>query len=264
MPRVTSAESLGSDPGELTAEERERYAWQLDVRGFGEEGQRRLRAATVFVSRIGGVGGAVVRDLAAAGVGRLALAHAGAIRRDDLNRQTLMTTERIGELRTESAVEFVRRLNPNVVVETFAENVTDENSSSLVRGSDVIVSAAPRFQERLAMNRAAVGQGTPLVDCAMYELEARLTTVLPGRSACLNCLYPELPDQWNRRFPVIGAVASMIGSLAAMEAIKLITGLGTPAADRICILDLREMRFQSVGIARSSENAVCRSAPPKP
>ena len=103
---------------ELTADERNRYEWQLWVRGFGEEGQRRLKATTVFVSRIGGVGGTVAMLLAAAGVGRLVLAHAGDLRLNDLNRQLLMTTDWVGRPRIESAVRRLRELNPHVAVET--------------------------------------------------------------------------------------------------------------------------------------------------
>src|SRR6187551_905897 len=113
-----------SDLPELSADERSRYEWQLWVRDFGEEGQRRLKAATVFVSRIGGVGGTVAMQLAAAGVGRLILAHAGDLRLNDLNRQLLMTTDWIGKPRIESAVRRLQELNPHVAVETIGENVS--------------------------------------------------------------------------------------------------------------------------------------------
>ena len=96
------------------------------------------------------------------------------------------------------------------------------------------------------MNREAVRQRKPLVDCAMYELEGRLTTVLPGQTACLACLYPEPPPNWKREFPVFSAVASTVGSLAAMEAIKLIAGLGEPLAGRLLTFDLRDMSFRTI------------------
>ncbi|HQU47138.1 MAG TPA: ThiF family adenylyltransferase, partial [Pirellulales bacterium] len=109
---------------ELTADEQGRYEWQLTVRDFGLEGQRRLKAATVLVSRIGGVGGSVALQLAAAGIGRLILAHAGSVRLNDLNRQLLMTTESLGRPRTESAARRLRELNPHVEIETVGENIS--------------------------------------------------------------------------------------------------------------------------------------------
>ncbi|MEX2113846.1 MAG: HesA/MoeB/ThiF family protein [Pirellulales bacterium] len=247
---------MGNLP-ELTADDRGRYEWQLWVHGFGEEGQRRLKATTVFVSRIGGVGGTVAMQLAAAGVGRLILAHAGNLRPDDLNRQMLMSTDLIGKPRIESAMRRLRELNPHVVVETIAENVDERNAERLVGQSDVIVSAAPLFEERLQMNREAVRRGVPLVDCAMYELEGRLTTIVPGQTPCLSCLSPERPPTWNREFPVFGAVASTVGSLAAMEVIKLVSGLGEPLAGRLLNFDLRDMTFTTIAIARRSDCGVC-------
>ncbi len=242
---------------ELTDDERSRYEWQLWVREFGEEGQRRLKNSTVLVSRIGGVGGSVAMQLAAAGIGRLVLAHAGDVRLNDLNRQLLMTTDGIGWPRVESAVRRLRELNPHVEIETVAENVNESNAAELVSRCDVVVSAAPLFAERLLMNREAVRQQKPLVDSAMYELEGRLTTIIPGRTPCLSCLYPEPPPNWKREFPVFAAVSSTVGSLAAMEVIKLIAGVGEPLAGRLLTFDLRDMTFRTVPIARQSECLVC-------
>lgn len=248
-----------SSLSELTPDERNRYEWQLSVRDFGEEGQRRLKAATVLISRIGGVGGTAALQLAAAGIGRLILAHAGDVRLNDLNRQLLMTTDWVGKPRVESAVRRLRELNPHVEIETVAENINDSNAAELVGRCDVVVSAAPLFAERLLMNREAVCQQKPLVDSAMYELEGRLTTILPGRSPCLSCLYPEPPPNWKREFPVFSAVSSTVGSLAAMEVIKLIAGIGEPLAGRLLTFDLRDMTFRTVPIARQPDCAICGS-----
>ena len=242
---------------ELTADERTRYEWQLWVRDFGEEGQRRLKSSTVLVSRIGGVGGSAAMQLAAAGVGRLILAHAGHVRLNDLNRQLLMTTAGIGQPRIASAARRLRELNPHVEIETVAENVNDSNAAELVRRCDVVVSAAPLFAERLLMNREAVRQRKPLVDSAMYELEGRLTTIVPGRTPCLSCLYPEPPPNWKREFPVFAAVSSTVGSLAAMEVIKLIAGVGEPLVGRLLTFDLRDMTFRTVPIARQLDCPMC-------
>lgn len=248
------------DLPELTPDERQRYEWQMWTRDFGEAGQRRLKSAAVFISRIGGVGGTAALQLAAAGVGRLVLAHAGDVRLNDLNRQLLMTTDGVGKPRVESAVRRLQELNPHVVVEVVAENVDESNVARLVGSCDAIISAAPLFTERLLMNREAVGQGKPLVDCAMYDLEGRLSVILPGKTACLACLYPELPPNWKREFPVFSAVASTVGSLAAMEVIKLLAGLGEPLAGRLLTFDLRDVRFHTIAVARRADCPVCGPA----
>ena len=246
-----------SSDAALSEVELERYEWQRWVRGFGDEGQRRLKQATVLISRIGGVGGTAALQLAAAGVGRLILAHAGNLRRNDLNRQLLMTTDWLGKPRIESAARRLRELNPHVEIETLNENIGDENAERLVSRCDLVVSAAPLFVERLAMNRAAVACRKPLVDSAMFELEGRLTTIIPGRSPCLSCLYPEAPPHWRREFPVFSAVSSTVGALAAMEAIKVLSGLGEPLAGRLVCFDLRDMQFHTIEIERREDCAVC-------
>jgi len=241
----------------LSEEERSRYEWQLWVSGLAEEGQRRLKASTVLVSRIGGVGGTAVLQLAAAGIGRLILAHGGELRLNDLNRQLLMSTSGLGQPRVDIAMEKIRDLNPHVEVETIAENINEANTAALVSRCDLVVSAAPLFSERLLMNRESVRQRKPLVDCAMYELEGRLTTIVPGRSPCLACIYPEPPINWKREFPVLSAVSSTVGSLAGMEAIKVLANLGEPLAGRLLLFDLRDMTFQKVPIQRRADCPVC-------
>ena len=241
----------------LTDFEKSRYEWQMWVPSFGEEGQRKLKSSSVLISRVGGVGGAVAYELAAAGVGRLVLAHAGNLQPADLNRQLLMTHDGIGKPRVESAARRLRELNPLIEIVAVPENITPANAAALIGPVDLVVDAAPLFEERLAMNREAVRQQKPLVECAMFELQAQLTTILPGRTPCLACLYPEAPPDWKRQFPVFGAVSGMIGCLGAMEAIKVLTGLGEPMAGQLLTCDLRHNTFKTVQIKRDPQCAVC-------
>lgn len=233
------------------------HDWQLGMAGFGEAGQAKLRAATVLVSRIGGVGGAAAMYLAAAGVGRLVLAHAGNLRPSDLNRQILMSHGAIGAPRVDAARKRLKELAPDVEVETLAENPTADNVERLAARADLAVAAGPLFEERLALNRACVRKGIPLVDAAMYGWDVQVTAVAPGRTACLACLYPEPPPGWSRRFPVFGAVSGVAGALAAVEAIKLLSGAAESVAGRLLFGDLRSMAFRSVRTARRPRCPVC-------
>ncbi len=241
----------------LTPEERETYAWQLDIPGFGEAGQEKLKAATVLVTRIGGVGGAAATALAAAGVGRLILAHAGPLRIDDLNRQALMTHDWIGKPRVTSAARRLKELNPRLKVEAVEENIGEANAARLVGAADLVLGAAPLFSERLLLNRECLRLGKPLVDAAMYGMEVRVMSVRPGATPCLACLYPEEPPGWKRRFPVFGAVAHVAGALGASEAIKLLSGLGEPLAGRLLCGDLRDMTFRTLRLSRRPSCPAC-------
>lgn len=242
---------------ELTDEERERYQWQSWTPGFDEQAQRRLKASTVLISRCGGVGGIVALELAAAGIGRLILAHGGELRRNDLNRQLLMTTDHIGLPRVDSAARRLRELNPNVEIITHDTHITDDNANDLVASADLIVSAAPLFEERLRMNHAAVRQRKPIIHAAMHDLEASVLVTQPGSTACLACLAPEPPEWWTREFPVFGAVAGTAGCIAAMEAIKLLTCLGETLAGHLAVIDFRTMRLRKLAVAKDPQCAVC-------
>jgi molybdopterin/thiamine biosynthesis adenylyltransferase len=241
----------------LDEAERALYEWQLAVEGHGIEGQERLKGSSVLVSRVGGVGGSAAQHLAMAGVGKLVLAHAGNVRANDLNRQVLMTYEGVGQLRMDVAPARLRQLNPFLEVDAVAQNVSADNVEGLVRRADLVMSCAPLFSERLLMNREAVRQNKPLIDCAMYELEVQLMTVVPGRTPCLACLCPEPPPAWNRRFPVFGAVAGTAGCLGAVEAIKVLAGLGEPLLGKMLLGDLRDMTFRRVNVRRNPNCAVC-------
>jgi molybdopterin/thiamine biosynthesis adenylyltransferase len=241
----------------LSELERSLYQWQLWVEGIGEEGQKKLKGASVLISRCGGVGGAAACELAAAGVGRLVLAHAGTLKPSDLNRQILMRYDGLGQPRVELAARRLREFNPHVAIDAIAENVTEANAARLVAQADLVVDCAPLFQERFLLNREAVRQKKPLVECAMYEMEAQVTTILPGQTPCLACIYGEAPPDWKRQFPVLGAVAGIAGCLGALEAIKVLAGVGEPLRGRLLVCDLRQMSFRVLTTRRDPQCTVC-------
>jgi molybdopterin/thiamine biosynthesis adenylyltransferase len=245
-------------PPQLTAEDRATYEWQMWVPGLGEEGQRKLKGASVFISRVGGLGGMVAYQLAAAGIGRLVLAHGGNLKASDLNRQLLMRHDRIGKPRMETIIKRLREFNPRLDIVSVAENVSDANAAGLVAQADVVVDAAPLFEERYAINRAAVAARKPMVECAMYAMEAHVVTIIPGQTPCLECIFPEKPPQWKREFPVIGAVSGTAGCIGAAEVIKVITGLGKPLAGRLLVMDLASMEFRTLRTARRKDCPVCQ------
>ena len=242
----------------LTPAEKAIYEWQMWVPGIGGIGQQKLKDSSVLITRCGGLGGLVAYELAAAGVGKLVIAHAGDLKPSDLHRQLLMTADWVGKPRIESIVRRLGELNPLIEVVGVPENVNDGNVADLVGQVDIVVDCAPLFEERLLLNRETVRQGKPMVECAMYELQFHITTFLPSaETPCLACLHPEEPPAWKREFPVFGAVSGTVGCMGAMEAIKLITGIGKPLAGRLLTMDLRDFKLMESCIQRRKDCAVC-------
>ena len=196
-------------------------------------------------------------ELAAAGVGHLVIAHGGDVKHSDLNRQLLMTHDWLGKPRIETIERRLMDLNPRLKITPIGENISDANADALVGLADVVVDAAPMFEERFAMNAAAFAQGKPVVECAMYDLEATITTLSPEGRPCLRCLVPEVPGAWKRQFPVFGAVSGTVGCMGAMEAVKLLSGIGEPLIGRMVRLNLREMKFQTVKTYADPGCGVC-------
>jgi molybdopterin/thiamine biosynthesis adenylyltransferase len=242
---------------DLTEEQAKIYEWQIAVPGFGLEGQKKLAAASVLISRVGGLGGLVAYELAAAGIGKLVLYHGGKVRPSDLNRQLLMTRDWVGKPRIESIERRLLELNPDLEIVAIGENISEVNAEAAVAQADVVVCAAPLFSERFAMNSEAIRQKKPFVDCAMYEMEAQILNVDPGRTACLRCLYPDEPAGWKRQFPVFGAVSGAIGCMGAMEAIKIIAGFGSPLYGTLLRINMTDMNIRRIVVRRNAQCKIC-------
>ncbi len=241
----------------LNEVEKATYEWQMTVPEFGEKGQEILKNSTVMISRCGGLGSVVAYELAAAGIGKMVIAHGGNIKHSDLNRQLLMTYDALGTPRIDSVEKRLKELNPRLEIVKIGENINEENVIELVEQSDIIVDCAPLFEERYLMNREAVNQNKPLVECAMYELQSQLTTIMPGKTPCLSCIYPDNPDGWKRQFPVFGAVSGSLGCMAAMEVIKVLAGFGEPLYSKLHTYDLRDMSTHTVKILKNEKCPVC-------
>jgi len=241
----------------LSDEEREIYEWQTRIPGFGEEGQQKLKNASVLISRCGGLGGMVAYELAAAGIGKLVIAHAGNVKPSDLNRQILQTHDQIGHPRLDAITRRLKELNPRLEIVAHDENISEENADRLVAQADVVVDAAPLFEERFALNRAAVRQRKPMVECAVYSMDVQVTTIIPGRSPCLECIVPEKPPHWTRQFPILGAVSGVAGCIGAVEVVKLITGIGKPLAGMQLVMDLATLQMRQLQLIRRTSCPVC-------
>ncbi len=245
---------------QLTDEEKATYEWQIWIDGYGKEGQEKLKGTTALISRVGGLGGPLSYALTAAGIGKLILAHGGNTKYSDLNRQITQTYDNLGKARVDSSKRRLLEMNPRMEIEAVPSNITEENAADLVGRADIVFDCAPLFEERFLMNRECVRQGKPLIEAAMFDMEGQLTTIIPGRTPCLACIYPEFPAQWKRQFPVLGGVSGAVANLAALEGIKLIAGFGELLAGTMLFYDTRWMDFRKVKIQKNPNCPVCGKA----
>lgn len=241
----------------LTPMELERYQRQMQLPGFGKEGQEKLKASTALVSGVGGLGGTVALYLAVAGIGKLILVRGGDLRLEDMNRQILMTHDWVGKPRVFKAKETLANINPDVEIEAIPEFITPENVDALVKDADIALSCAFTFEERDLLNEACVLHDKPMVEAAMNNMDAYLTTIIPGKTPCLSCLFPEKPE-WDRwAFGVLGAVSGTLACLAALEGIKVITGLGQPLLGQLLTMDLGNANFTKLRSYKDPDCPVC-------
>jgi molybdopterin/thiamine biosynthesis adenylyltransferase len=242
----------------LSHTDRERYRRQLMLHGFTADHQQRLGKSTALVAGIGGLGGTAALYLAAAGIGRLILAHAGNLTLSNMNRQILMKHKGIGKSRVVQAKKAIQELNPDVKIEVFDERITNTSVQALLRTAQLALSARPNFLERRTLNRACVEKGIPMVEAAMNGMEGYLFDVLPGETPCSQCVYPEDDPDWEELgFPVLGAVSGMLGCMMALEAIKLLTGYGKPLLSEMLVFNTLDMEFRKVRIPRNELCEVC-------
>ncbi len=245
----------------LTPTDKSIYAWQLPIPNFGERGQEILRNSTALVSRVGGLGGPLAQSLAAAGFGKIILAHAGNLREDDLNRQILMHHNGLGKSRAQQAADTITRFNPHIETLAIESNITETNVKDLVAQADIVFSCAPLFEERLLMNREAMEQKKYFIDSAMFNMEGQVLAVDPQKSTCLACLTPEPPTGWKRQFPVIGATSALIAQIGVLEGIKLLTNLAPAQTDRLIHYSALTTELRKFKLTRNPHCPHCK--PPK-
>ncbi|MBE0415662.1 MAG: HesA/MoeB/ThiF family protein [Dehalococcoidia bacterium] len=241
----------------LTEEEKERYDRQIRIQGFGLEGQKKLKQAKVLIAGVGALGTVVSTYLGVAGVGCLRIIDRDVVELSNLNRQILLWTGDIGKGKSQSAEEKLRKVNPHIQVEAIAETITQDNVLRLATGCDLILDAVDNYHTRYLLNMVALERGIPFLHGGIYGMEGMMTTIIPGQTACLRCIFPEPPPPAIN--PVLGVIPGVIGCLQALEAIKYITGIGELLTNRLLIFDGIDLSFREVKLKRNLECPDCSS-----
>ena len=240
----------------LTPNELKRYDRQIIIKGFGKAGQEKLKRARVVIAGSGGLGSPSSIYLAAAGVGTIRIVDHGSVELSNLNRQVLYWDEDIGRKKVASAIEKLKRLNPEIEIEAIEETITEANVSRLIAGFDLVVDAMDNLPTRYLLNKAAIDRNIPFFHGAVYGFEGRAITIIPGKTACLECVYhgATIPEG---KFPVIGAAPAIIGCIQATEVIKYIVGIGELLTDRLLIYDGLNLKFTELKVKKDPNCKHC-------
>ena len=249
----------------ISGHERQRYDCQLVLKEVGESGQAALRAGSVLVVGAGGLGAPVLFYLAAAGIGRIGIVDDDVVELSNLQRQILFTTRDIGRSKAEAAAERLAALNPEVVMEPHMSRLMAATAAELIGRYDVIVTAVDNFPTRYLINDACVLAGKTLVDGAVLRMTGLAMTIKGGETACYRCLFPEPPPPAGvvscSEAGVLGPIPGLIGSIQALEVIKVLTGAGQPLFNRLLQFDGAAMTFTEVEVSRAPTCPVCGESP---
>jgi adenylyltransferase/sulfurtransferase len=239
----------------LSESERKRYSRQIMMGAIGEQGQRKIKSSKAFIAGCGGLGSPIALYMAAAGFGNIVLADMDVVDISNLNRQILHWDKNIGEPKVASGLEKLAQANKGINIEPFYGKIDENNVIELTKGCDIIMDAMDNFETRYMLNKAAVEHGIPFVHGSIYGLEGRVTTIVPGKTPCLECIFPKAPPK--EIFPVFGATAGVIGSIQATEAVKVILGIGETLENRLLIYDGEYMQFHELKINKNPNCPTC-------
>ena len=247
----------------LSDAELDRYARQIILPQFGGAGQARLKDSHVAVIGAGGIGCPAITYLAAAGVGKLTIIDHDVVELSNLQRQPLFTDADIGASKAEVAVDVVERINPHVDRTAQVVRLTERNAAELLAGTNLILDGCDNFDTRLAVNRAAVALKIPLLSAAIGAFEGQVALYEGWRegSPCYQCLVGADPDREGincAETGVMGALAGLVGTMAALEAVRALTGWGSSLTGRLAIIDMLDRRWREVGIAKDPGCPTCR------
>jgi molybdopterin/thiamine biosynthesis adenylyltransferase/rhodanese-related sulfurtransferase len=245
----------------LTAEQRDRYSRHVILQEVGEEGQARLLDSSALLIGAGGLGSPAALYLAAAGVGTIGIVDYDVVDRTNLQRQVLHNLDRVGMAKTESAREAIGSLNPDVKVITHNERLGADNAIDIMSGYDVVLDGGDNFPTRYLVNDASLHLRVPVVHGSIFRFEGQVSVFTPYRGPCYRCLFPEPPPPELApscaEAGVLGVLPGIIGSIEAMEVIKLLLGLGEPLVGKLLIYDALEESFDTVTIGRDQHCPAC-------
>ena len=237
----------------LTEQEIKRYQRQIEV--FGEECQEKLKNASVLVAGTGGLGSSIAIYLACAGIGKMRLVDRDIVDLTNLNRQILYADSDVGRKKAECARDKIRMVNPSVEVEALSTVITEDSVNEIVDGCDMVLDAMDNFHARYLLNKAILAKNIPLFHGAIDGFYGQATTIVPGRTACLRCVYSQAPPATS--WPAVGVTCGILGCIQATEAIKYIVGKGRLLENRLLLVDGLDMVMEEIPVEKNPRCEDC-------
>lgn len=245
---------------ELTNEELQRYSRQVMLEEIGFEGMEKIRSAKVCIVGAGGIGNPVATQLVAMGVGKVRIVDRDVVEVTNLHRQHLYTDEDIGRVKVEAAAERLRKLNPTVEIEPVPTSVTKFTAESIVKGFDVIIDALDSIDARYALNDACIKLNIPFIYAGAIGVTGTVCTILPNKSACVKCRFPELKEEEMPACSTEGvhpSILYLVAGVEVSEAVKIIMGKAPDLVNTIFLMDLGNLTFDKIKIKRAEECPAC-------
>lgn len=243
----------------------QRYSRHILLPEVGGKGQKKIASAKVFIVGAGGLGSPVALYLAAAGVGTIGIIDGDVVDLSNLQRQVIHHTPDVARPKIQSAKEKITALNPDVTVVPIHERLTAKNALDVVAGYDIIIDGTDNFPSKFLINDTAIMAKKPLVHGGILRFTGQVMTIIPGKSACYRCLFKAPPPAGVvpscQEAGVLGALAGLIGTIQATEALKLILGVGQPLTDRLLTYEALSTRFRNVPLRRNPTCPVCSDRP---
>jgi adenylyltransferase/sulfurtransferase len=240
----------------LTKNDSTRYERQILYTGLGKKGQERLKQSHVVVAGLGGLGCSSSLYLACAGVGHVTLVDYDRVEPSNLNRQVLYGEEDIGDKKPVSAARKLAKLNSSIEITPVFKKITEHNVSEIIKGASLVMDGTDNFKTRFILNKACVAEGIPFIHGAVHGLFGQVTTILPGKTPCLACIFPEVPQR-RSVFPVLGVTAALIAVLQVTEAIKLLVGFGSLLTGKMLYFNGETVDFTFCSLVRKQNCRVC-------
>ena len=241
---------------ELTNNELERYSRQILY--FGVEVQKKLKSSKVMIAGIGGLGSLSATYLTAIGIGNIILVDKEKVELSNLNRQILYWTKDLGKAKVKVATEKLHKLNPEVKIEAFQGEINENNVEDFVRRVNLVVDGMDNWRTRFIINDACVKFRIPFIHAGIHSFFGQLMVIYPGKGPCLRCIMPKIPTE-RKPIPVLGVTPAVLASLQVVEAIKSLTGMGTPSIGWVIHFNGENMSLDKFRVSRSPECPVCGS-----
>jgi adenylyltransferase/sulfurtransferase len=241
----------------LSQKELDRYYRQIIFAEFGERRQEKLKNSHVLIAGIGGLGSLSSIYLARAGVGHITIVDNDHVELSDLNRQILYQDENIGERKVDSAHRRLLGMNPYIEVTPIFAKIQKDNVSDILQGAQVVVDGLDNFETRFLLNSICVKENIPFIYGGIDGFNGAITTIIPGKTPCLACLFKRIPKEEKNFLPVFGFIPGFIASLQSMETIKLLANVGIPLAGKLLLFDGKTGEFLLSNVNKDNDCSVC-------